>query len=78
MRIYSAKWSARTRGPRWRTVVGEATRIRASSIGVATRAAIKYAEDAEAKRPGVHALGAITIHVEELYVEKRHVPAVEP
>ena len=56
---YTAKWSARTRGARWRTVTGESLgTITASSLRVACAKAAKFAERD-------HKLAAITLTVTE-------------
>lgn len=64
MRTYTAEWSARTRGPRWRTVVGKAPSIRASSLPAAVREAVRQAETGGK-------LAAIRLHVIEVGVDPK-------
>jgi hypothetical protein len=59
MRYWTAKWSARTRGVRWRTVTGEVI-VSASGASTAAARAIVLAEKDAGKR-----LAAFTLHLEE-------------
>lgn len=59
-RRYVAKWSARTRGARWKTVTGEET-IVGSSAHIAASRALKTAERLAGAK-----IGAITLHLEDL------------
>lgn len=59
MRYWTAKWSARTRGVRWRTVTGT-TMVMASGARTAASRAIAQAEKDSGKQ-----LAAFTLHLEE-------------
>lgn len=56
-RYYTAEWSARTRGAKWRTVTGKSI-VTASSIKTAATRAAAHAERD-------HRLAAITLHLVE-------------